>query len=159
LRDYSACNKARLEFSTIFVPSFDPNEWCLKNGLRSGGLNPGPLGHESSALTTRPRLLAYLPCLFVEALFGLKPVLRAPTWDKQVLSCFVYAFVFSFFSLVYFFVYSFVYSYVCFITVIVDANTQCHNAVFSVGSSTTTSRYWSIKVRIGLDRLAKVRLG
>ena len=36
---------------------FDPNEWCLKNGLHSGGLNPGPLGHESSALTTRPRLL------------------------------------------------------------------------------------------------------
>jgi hypothetical protein len=48
---------ARLEFSTIFVPSFDPNEWCLKNGLHSGGLNPGPLGHESSALITKPRLL------------------------------------------------------------------------------------------------------
>jgi hypothetical protein len=36
------------------VPSFDPNEWCMKNGLHSGGLSPGPLGHESSALTTRP---------------------------------------------------------------------------------------------------------
>ncbi len=58
LRDYSTCNKARLEFFTIFVPSFDPNEWYLKNDLDSGGLNPGPLGHESSALTTRPRLLA-----------------------------------------------------------------------------------------------------
>jgi hypothetical protein len=58
LQDYSICNIARSEFSTIFVPSFDPNEWCLKNGLHSGGLNPGPLGHESSALTTRPRLLA-----------------------------------------------------------------------------------------------------
>ena len=58
LQDYSICNNARLEFSTIFVPSFDPNEWCLKNGLHSGGLNPGPLGLESSALTTRPRLLA-----------------------------------------------------------------------------------------------------
>ncbi len=57
LRDYSTCNNARLEFSTIFVPSFDPNELCLKNGLHSGGLNPGPLGHESSALTTRPWLL------------------------------------------------------------------------------------------------------
>ncbi len=57
LLDYSTCNNARLEFSTIFVPSFDPNEWCLKNGLHSGGLNPGPLGHESSALTFRPRLL------------------------------------------------------------------------------------------------------
>jgi hypothetical protein len=44
LRDYSTCNNACLEFSTIFVPSFDPNEWCLKNGLYSGGLNPGPLG-------------------------------------------------------------------------------------------------------------------
>jgi hypothetical protein len=41
-----------------FVPSFGPNEWCLKNSLHSGVLNPGPLGHESSALTTRPRLLA-----------------------------------------------------------------------------------------------------
>ena len=56
LRDYSTCNNARLEFSTIFVPSFDPNEWCLKNGLHSGGLNPGPLDLESSALITRPRL-------------------------------------------------------------------------------------------------------
>jgi hypothetical protein len=42
------------------VPSFDPHEWCLKNGLHSGGLNPGPLGHVFSALTTRPRLLAFL---------------------------------------------------------------------------------------------------
>jgi hypothetical protein len=53
LRDYSTCNNARVEFSTIFVPSFDPNEWCLKNGLHSGALNPGPLGHESSALTNK----------------------------------------------------------------------------------------------------------
>jgi hypothetical protein len=52
-----------LSFSTIFVPSFDPNEWFLKNGLHSGGLNPGPLGHESSALTTRPWLLAFNSCL------------------------------------------------------------------------------------------------
>ena len=58
LQDYSICKNARLEFSTIFVPGFDPNEWCLKNSLHSGGLNPGPLGLESSALTTRPRLLA-----------------------------------------------------------------------------------------------------
>jgi hypothetical protein len=49
LQDYSTCNNARLEFSTIFVPSFDPNEWCLKNGLHSGGLNLRPLGYESSA--------------------------------------------------------------------------------------------------------------
>ena len=59
LWDYSTCNNARLEFSTIFVPSFDPNEWSVKNGLHSGGLNPGPRSHESSALSTRPRLLAY----------------------------------------------------------------------------------------------------
>ncbi len=30
-----------------FFPRFDLNEWCRKNGL----------GHEFSALTTRPRLL------------------------------------------------------------------------------------------------------
>jgi hypothetical protein len=60
LQDYSTCNNARLEFLTIFVLSFDGNEWCLKNGLHSGGLSPEPLGHESSALTTRPRLLAYI---------------------------------------------------------------------------------------------------
>ncbi len=62
-------------FSTIFVPSFDPNEWCLKNGLHSGGLNPGPLGHESSALTTRPRLLACFK-LYLFYLFSLNPASR-----------------------------------------------------------------------------------
>ncbi len=41
------------------LQAFDPNEWCLKNGLLSGGLNPWPLSHESSALTTIPRLLAW----------------------------------------------------------------------------------------------------
>jgi hypothetical protein len=66
LRDYSTCNNATLEFSTIFASSFDPNEWCLKNGLHSGGLNPGPLGNESSALTTRPRLLAQTIVLIVQ---------------------------------------------------------------------------------------------
>jgi hypothetical protein len=40
LRDYSTCNNARLEFSTIFLPSFDPNEWCLKNGFHNGGFDP-----------------------------------------------------------------------------------------------------------------------
>ncbi len=58
LQDYSICNNARLEFSTNVVPSFDPVEWCLKNGLHSGGSNSQPFSHESSALTTRPRLLA-----------------------------------------------------------------------------------------------------
>ena len=43
----------------ILLQAFDPNEWCLKNSLLSGGLNPGPLSPESSALTTRPRLLAF----------------------------------------------------------------------------------------------------
>jgi hypothetical protein len=40
------------------LQAFDPNEWCLKNGLLSGGLNPRPLSHESFALTTRSWLLA-----------------------------------------------------------------------------------------------------
>ncbi len=30
----------------------------MNNGHHSGGLNPRPLSHESSALTTRPRLFA-----------------------------------------------------------------------------------------------------
>ncbi len=64
LRDYSTCNNAKLKFSTIFVPSFDPNEWCLKNGLHRRDLNPGPLSHKSSAFTTRPRLLAlFILCI------------------------------------------------------------------------------------------------
>jgi hypothetical protein len=51
--------QCQVNISTLFLlQAFDPNEWCLKNGLLSGGLNPGPLGHESSALTTRPRLLS-----------------------------------------------------------------------------------------------------
>ncbi len=58
LWDDSTFNNARLDFSTIFVLSFDPDEWCLKNGFHNGGLNSRPLGHKSSALTTRPRLLA-----------------------------------------------------------------------------------------------------
>jgi hypothetical protein len=49
--------QCQVKVYTIFVPSFDPNELGLKNGLQSGGLNPGTLGHESSALTTRPRLI------------------------------------------------------------------------------------------------------
>ena len=50
--------QCQVNFYLIFALGFDPNEWCLKNGLLSGGLNPQPLSHESSALTTRPRLLA-----------------------------------------------------------------------------------------------------
>jgi hypothetical protein len=47
LQDYSTYNSAR--WLNLF-PWFDPNEWCMKNGLLSRGLNPGPLSHESSAL-------------------------------------------------------------------------------------------------------------
>ena len=53
----------RQSFSTNFVPSFDPIELCLKNGLHSGGSNSQPFSYESSALTTRPRLLAKLGLL------------------------------------------------------------------------------------------------
>ena len=52
--------QGRLELSIIYFCSrhFDPNEWCMKNGLLSVGLNPRPLHHKSSALTTWLRLLA-----------------------------------------------------------------------------------------------------
>ena len=50
--------QCQVNFHSIFASIFDPNEWCLKNGLHSEGLNPQPLSHESSALTTRPQPLA-----------------------------------------------------------------------------------------------------
>jgi hypothetical protein len=55
-------HRLRLEHSIISFDSllFDPNEWCLMNGLLSGGLNPQPLSHESSAFATRPWLLTAL---------------------------------------------------------------------------------------------------
>jgi len=43
--NYSTFNNIRLEFSTIFVPSFDQN--TLKMYSIVGGLNPGTLDHES----------------------------------------------------------------------------------------------------------------
>ncbi len=49
---------ASLIYTGFLFQVFDPNKWCLKNGLLTGGLNPRPLSHESSAVTTRPRLLA-----------------------------------------------------------------------------------------------------
>jgi hypothetical protein len=55
--------QCQLNFHFILAPGFDPNEWCLKNGLLSGILNPRPLSHESSALITRPRLLAIIQAL------------------------------------------------------------------------------------------------
>jgi hypothetical protein len=58
-------NTARLISTQYLLPCFDPNEWCMKNGLHSGGLNSQPLSHESLALTTRPRLLAkFSQCKF-----------------------------------------------------------------------------------------------
>jgi hypothetical protein len=61
LQNYSICNNVRLEFSINYVPSFDPNEWCVKNGLYSGdgGSNSQNLSFESSDLTTRPWLLFF----------------------------------------------------------------------------------------------------
>ncbi len=66
-----------LEFSTNYIPGFDPNEWCMKNGLHSGGLNPGPLGHESSVLSTRPWLLGYRLKLMLEITYFINPSLFA----------------------------------------------------------------------------------
>ncbi len=43
LQDYSKCNNARLISTQFLLPCFDPNEWCMKNGLHSGGLNPRPV--------------------------------------------------------------------------------------------------------------------
>jgi hypothetical protein len=39
--------QCQVNFHLIFAPGFDPNEWCLKNGLLSGGLNPGPFTYLS----------------------------------------------------------------------------------------------------------------
>jgi hypothetical protein len=40
LQDYSICNYARLISTQFLLQAFDPNEWCLKNGLLSGGFEP-----------------------------------------------------------------------------------------------------------------------
>ena len=56
LQDYSTCQVIFLSYFKF--PCFDPSEWCMKNGLLSGDSNPRPLGHGSSALTTRPWRLA-----------------------------------------------------------------------------------------------------
>ncbi len=54
----------------VIAQAFDPNEWCLKNGHLSGALNPRPLSHESSSLTTRPQVsgffVLFLKCLLVK---------------------------------------------------------------------------------------------
>jgi hypothetical protein len=45
LQDYSICNNARLISNQFLLPCFDPNKWCMKNGLHSGSLNTRPLSH------------------------------------------------------------------------------------------------------------------
>ncbi len=35
------------------IHTYDPTEWCVKNSLLIGDLNPRPLTHEFSALTTK----------------------------------------------------------------------------------------------------------
>ena len=75
--------QCQVNFHLIFAPGFDPDEWCLKNGLLSGGLNPGPLSHEPSAFTTRPRLLAcsinfrfLTPPTFASVLYSYKKLIE-----------------------------------------------------------------------------------
>ena len=61
LRDYSTCNNARLEFfgfPQFLIQALIQVNGALKMVSTVGGLNPGPLCHESSSLTTRPWLLA-----------------------------------------------------------------------------------------------------
>jgi hypothetical protein len=57
----------RLEHSiiSVFLQAFDSNEWYMKNGLLTGGLNLRPLSHEP-ALTTRPWLLALLKHFYLK---------------------------------------------------------------------------------------------
>ena len=44
---------------SFFVSCFEQNKWFMNNDLLSGwGLNKGYIGHESSALTTKPEVLA-----------------------------------------------------------------------------------------------------
>jgi hypothetical protein len=37
LQDYSICNNAKLISTQFLLPCFKQNEWCMKNGLHSGG--------------------------------------------------------------------------------------------------------------------------
>ena len=76
LQDYSKCNNARLISTQFLLQTLDPNERCLKNGLLSGGLNPRSFSHKSSALTTRPRLLAVIDTMFI-LMFFLRQTLKS----------------------------------------------------------------------------------
>jgi hypothetical protein len=64
---FNICNNARLEFSTNFVPRFDPNEWCLKiistvgvwtHNLLVISLLPKPLDHGYSPIIKMYLLVA-----------------------------------------------------------------------------------------------------
>ncbi len=65
MQDYSICNNARLISTQFLLQAIYPNKWCLKKGLLSKGLNPKPLSNDSSALTTRPQLLAHLNIIII----------------------------------------------------------------------------------------------
>ena len=56
--DGTRLNESRTFDLPFLLQAVDPNEWCPNNNLLSGGLNPRPLGRESSALTTGLRQLA-----------------------------------------------------------------------------------------------------
>ena len=56
LQEYSTFNIAMLEFPT---DSCYPNEWCTKNSPHFTDSNLRPLGRESPALTTRPRVSSF----------------------------------------------------------------------------------------------------
>ena len=66
------------------VQAFDPNEWCPKNSLLSGGLNPGPLSPESCALTTRPRLLILVSYIVQVVIHFIIPFTTNPGYSKQI---------------------------------------------------------------------------
>ncbi len=111
LRDHSTCNNARLEFSTIFCSKLWWSKWMVPEKWSSGGLNPGHLGHESSALTTRPQLLALIVMCYVswETIYTIKSgVLKlfciatvSKCFNKQIMPapwCLLHSFIFKIYS-------------------------------------------------------------
>jgi hypothetical protein len=60
LQDYSICNNARLISNQFLLQVFDQMNGAWKMVSSVGGLNPRPLSHESSALISRPQLLAFV---------------------------------------------------------------------------------------------------
>ena len=71
--------------SNYRFPCFDPSEWCIKNGLLSGDLNPRPFSHESSALTTRPRHLAYFFTLNIVFFKNIILTIKSEAFFKHLL--------------------------------------------------------------------------